>query len=109
MQRDLKLIRDLLLFYESDCSIDFPDAEGDSIRQHMCMLVDAGLLDGQIESGGTGQPQSVTSNDGCIIEKNGRPICRFAQLGRVTKFSLLRAMTQHGTPLYERLGLLSLG
>lgn len=77
MKRDLDLIRDLLLFYESDCVGPYPDAESEAIRQHMCMLIDANLLDGNLESGGTGAPQNFNSNDGRIIENSGRHFMAF--------------------------------
>lgn len=56
MQRDLNLIRDLLLFYESDGSIPFPSTDGDAVGQHLVMLVEAGLLGGHLDSGGFGSP-----------------------------------------------------
>ena len=48
MKRDMNIIRDLLLFYESDCTASYPTADDETIGQHLFMLVDAGLIDGNL-------------------------------------------------------------
>lgn len=71
MQRDFNLIRELLLFYESDGAVEFPSADAESIRQHLAMLVEAQLLDGDLLSGGTGVSQTVTPTDGRTVFRDG--------------------------------------
>lgn len=68
MKRDIDLIRELLLFYESDGATPFPSHDNGVINQHLILLIEAGLLDGNISNMGIGSPQIATSNDGRIIK-----------------------------------------
>lgn len=68
MKRDIDLIRELLLFYESDGATSFPSYDNEIIGQHLVLLIEAGFLDGNITNLGVGSPQFATSNDGRTIK-----------------------------------------
>lgn len=77
MQRDLNLIRDLLLFYESEGVTAFPTADHDAIRQHLIMLFEAGLIDGRYFAGAVGMRPCVTPIDTHPITKGEDKFHRF--------------------------------
>lgn len=78
MKRDMNLIRELLLFYESDCSLPYPDANSDAISQHIIWLIEADLIAGRLaNSAPTGSPRSFSPIDGRVIENNGRQCMYF--------------------------------
>jgi len=78
MKRDMNLIRELLLFYESDCTLPYPTADESAITQHMIWLIEADLIAVLLaNSSASGNPQSFIPIDGRIMEKNGRQCMHF--------------------------------
>ena len=78
MKRDMNLIRDLLLFYESDCSIADPSPDSETRCQHIIWCIEGGLLAGTVaDSSPSGNPRSFRSNDGRTIELNGMQYAYF--------------------------------
>jgi hypothetical protein len=71
MKRDMNLIRDLLLFYESDCSIPKPAADGTTTDEHIIMLIDAGLVFGTLGVGCIDGPMQFSPMDGRTIAGKG--------------------------------------
>jgi hypothetical protein len=67
MKRDLELVRTILLEIEAQPS--GPPTFGVSVKgksdaevlEHIALLIEAGLVNGQIQEGGSGEP------DGCVI------------------------------------------
>ena len=73
MKRDMNLIRELLLFYESDCTLPHPDANSDVIAQHIIWLIEADLIAGRLaDSSPSGSPRYFFPIDGRVIENNGQ-------------------------------------
>lgn len=78
MKRDMNLIRELLLFYESDCTLPYPDANSDAISQHIIWLIEADLIAGRLaNSSPSGSPRSFFPIDGRVIENGGRQCMYF--------------------------------
>ena len=78
MKRDMNLIRELLLFYESDCTLPYPTADESAITQHMIWLIEADLIAGRLaNSSPSGNPQAFIPIDGRIMEKNGGQCMHF--------------------------------
>jgi hypothetical protein len=78
MKRDMNLIRELLLFYESDCVLPYPTADGGTISQHIIWCVEAGLLAGVVAtSAASNSPRSVRSCDGRTINNDGKECIYF--------------------------------
>lgn len=71
MQRDMNLIRDLLLFHESDGAIPYPAADENTIAQHMILLVEAGFIAGSIGEPLVNSPRMVYSDDGRTVTRDG--------------------------------------
>jgi hypothetical protein len=68
----MNLIRDLLLFHESDGTIPYPTANDDTIAEHLILMVEAGLLSGTIHLGTLDSGPMVFSNGGrTAVTDNG--------------------------------------
>lgn len=78
MKRDMDLCRQLMLFYESDCTLPSPECDADTQHQHMVWLIEAGLIAGEFSgSTPTGTPRQFFSLDGRCIETDGGVYERF--------------------------------
>jgi len=78
MKRDMNLIRELLLFYESDCTRPYPSADSDTISQHIIWLIEADLIAGRLaNSSPSGSPRSFFPIDGRVIDNDGRQCMYF--------------------------------
>ncbi|WP_417385001.1 DUF2513 domain-containing protein [Gimesia sp.] len=78
MKRDMNLIRELLLFYESDCTLPYPDARSDVIDQHIIWLIEANLIAGRLaDSSPIGSPRRFFPVDGREFENNGHSCLYF--------------------------------
>ena len=71
MQRDMNLIRDLLLFHESDGALPYPTADENTIAQHMILLVEAGFISGSIGEPLMYSPRIVYSDDSRTVTRDG--------------------------------------
>ena len=53
MKRDMDIIRDLLLFFESDGVTEYPTANADLVGDHLVLMHQAGLIVGERSDGPT--------------------------------------------------------
>lgn len=78
MKRDMNLIRELLLFYESDCTLPYPAANSETIDQHIIWLIEADLIAGRLaNSSPSGSSRSFYPIDGRVIENDERQCIYF--------------------------------
>ena len=63
MKRDLNIIRDLLLFYESDGVTEYPTAGADLVGDHIVLLHQHGFIEGERTDG----PAMIFPADGRTV------------------------------------------
>ena len=77
MKRDMNLIRDLLLFYESDGSLPYPAADDDTISEHEILMIEGGLLAGGISDPCSDSGRVPYPLDGRSVSSDGKEYARF--------------------------------